>query len=47
MLQSSGHADLDRAAIHGLSRCAFRAATQDGAPVQSSLVTDYVWSLRR
>lgn len=46
VVQSSGFAALDRAALRGLSRCAFKAATQDGTPVQSSLVTDYVWSLK-
>lgn len=46
VVQSSGHADLDRAAVRGLSRCSFKPAMQDGTPVQSSLVTDYVWSLK-
>lgn len=45
ILKSSGYADLDRAAVRALSKCSFKAATQDGVPVQSSLVTDYVWAL--
>ncbi len=47
VLKSSGYADLDRAAVKGLSQCAFKAAVQDGTPVQSSLVTDYVWVINR
>ena len=47
IVKSSGFADLDRAAIRALSQCEFKAATQDGTPVQSSLVTDYVWSLQQ
>jgi len=47
VVKSSGFADLDRAAVRGLSQCAFKAATQDGTPVQSSLVTDYVWSMQQ
>ncbi len=46
VVKSSGYSDLDRAAVKGLSQCAFKAATQDGTPVQSSLVTDYVWSIQ-
>ncbi len=46
VVKSSGFNDLDRAAVRGLSQCAFKAATQDGTPIQSSLVTDYVWSLQ-
>ncbi len=47
VLKSSGYGDLDRAAMRGLSQCSFKAAVQDGTPIQSSLVTDYVWSLDR
>jgi protein TonB len=45
VLKSSGHKLLDKAAIDGLSRCKFKAAMQDGNPVQSWFVSDYVWSL--
>ena len=47
VLQSSGHKDLDNAALSALRNCTFKAATQDGTPIRSSLVTDYVWSLER
>lgn len=45
VLKSSGHQLLDKAAIDGLSKCKFKAAMQDGNPVQSWFVSDYVWSL--
>jgi protein TonB len=45
VLKSSGYGPLDQAAVNGLSQCKFKAAMQDGVPVQSSMVTDYVWSL--
>ncbi len=45
VLKSSGYEDLDRAAIHGLSRCQFKAAMKEGKPVQSSFTSDYVWNL--
>jgi len=45
VLKSSGHKLLDKAAIDGLSRCKFKAAMQDGNPVQSWFVSDYVWTL--
>lgn len=45
VVKSSGFSDLDRAALNALSSCTFKSATQDGAPIRSSLVTDYVWSL--
>jgi protein TonB len=47
VVKSSGFPDLDRAAVRALSQCEFKAATQDGTPVQSSLVTDYIWSLQQ
>ncbi len=46
VLKSSGHKLLDKAAIDGLSKCKFKAAMQDGNPVQSWFVSDYVWSLQ-
>lgn len=45
VLKSSGHRDLDKAAVDGLSRCQFKAAMQDGAPVESSFTSDYVWKM--
>jgi protein TonB len=45
VLHSSGHTLLDRAAVNALSHCQFKAAQQDGVPVSSSLVTEYVWKL--
>ena len=45
VVKSSGFKVLDRAAIEGLSKCKFKPAMQNGAPVQSWFVTDYVWSL--
>ena len=45
IVKSSGYAGLDKAALAALSNCAFKAATQDGAPIRSTLVTDYIWSL--
>ena len=45
VVKSSGVPALDRAALNGLSRCAFKAAMQNGAPVKSALVSDYVWAI--
>jgi len=45
VVKSSGIKSLDRAAVDGLSKCKFKAAMQNGSPVQSWFVTDYVWSL--
>lgn len=46
VLKTSGYRALDNAAVKALSRCEFKAAIQNGTPVSSSLVTDYVWSLQ-
>jgi protein TonB len=46
VLKSSGYTALDKAAVNGLSHCQFSAAVQDGAPVSSTLTTDYVWTLQ-
>ncbi len=46
VVKSSGVKSLDRAAIDGLSKCKFKPAMQNGNPVQSWFVTDYVWSLQ-
>jgi len=45
ILKSSGYKDLDKATVAALSRCEFKAAMQDGAPVQSAFTSDYVWKL--
>lgn len=45
VVKSSGYKTLDRAAVDGLSKCKFKPAMQNGNPVQSWFVTDYVWSL--
>jgi protein TonB len=46
VLKSSGYSALDKAAVNALSHCHFTAAIQDGAPVSSSLATDYVWTFQ-
>lgn len=43
--KSSGSRSLDRAAVTGLAKCKFNPGTQDGKPVQSKFVVDYVWKL--
>jgi len=45
VVKSSGVKSLDRAAVDGLSKCKFKPAMQNGNPVQSWFVSDYVWSL--
>lgn len=45
ILKSSGHKRLDKATVWGLSRCIFKAALHNGKPVESSVVTDYVWKI--
>jgi bla regulator protein BlaR1 len=44
--QSSGHADLDGAALNALKLCSFTPATQHGKPVDSSTTVSYVWKLQ-
>lgn len=46
VLKSSGYRALDKATLNGLSQCQFKAATQEGVPVSSTLVTEYVWTLK-
>ena len=43
--QSSGHADLDQAALGTLSRCPARAAYKDGQPVEATTDITYIWRL--
>lgn len=45
VLKSSGYKDLDKAAVAALSKCRFKAAMQDGAPIQSAFTSDYVWKI--
>src|SRR5579875_755153 len=45
ILRSSGFRDLDRAAEGALVQCAFRPASIDGQPVQSTMEVQYVWKL--
>lgn len=45
ILSSSGHSDLDHAALIGLSRCPIIPAEQDGKPFASWLKLLYVWTL--
>jgi protein TonB len=45
VLKSSGFKDLDKATVAALSHCQFKAAMQDGAPIQSAFTSEYVWKL--
>jgi protein TonB len=43
--KSSGHKNLDRAALKSLSACKFKAGSKDGAPAQTWTKVDYTWKL--
>ncbi len=43
--RSSGHRELDRAAVRGLELCKFKPGTIDGVPQQSWTRMEYVWNL--
>jgi periplasmic protein TonB len=43
--RSSGHRDLDRAAVNALSLCQFKPAMNDGVPEAGWAQIAYVWSL--
>ena len=43
--KSSGFRDLDKAAQAALGKCHFKAATENGAPVQAWQPVQYVWTL--
>jgi protein TonB len=43
--KSSGHKNLDKAALKGLAGCKFKAGTKDGAPAQTWTKVDYAWKL--
>lgn len=43
--KTSGHKNLDKAAVKSLSACKFKPGTKDGAPAQTWTKLDYVWKL--
>lgn len=43
--RTSGHRDLDRAALQGLALCAFKPGTVDGVPYESWSRMQYAWRL--
>lgn len=45
ILKSSGHKRLDNATVWALRKCDFKAALHNGKPVESAIVTDYVWKI--
>ncbi len=42
--RSSGHVDLDEAGRVGISKCKFKAATQNGKPVAGWAELEYLWT---
>ena len=47
LVQSSGFADLDQAAISAFSQCSYRPETLNGRPVVGWVEVKYTWSLSR
>lgn len=45
IIRSSGHPDLDDAAVNGLSRCRFAPGKVDGKPVDAWMQVQYVWTI--
>jgi TonB family protein len=43
--RSSGHTDLDEAALTALSKCRFKPGMKDGQPIESTTNVQYVWTL--
>ena len=43
--KSSGFRDLDKAALVALGKCKFKAATENGQPIESWQPVQYVWQL--
>lgn len=43
--KTSGHKNLDKAAIKSISACKFKPGTKDGAPAQTWAKVDYAWKL--
>ncbi len=46
VIASSGHPDLDQAALSALGKCKFVAATKKGKPVQEWTKVQYKWTLK-
>lgn len=45
IIKSSGFRDLDNSALEAIGKCTFRPATQAGAPIESRVPIQYVWTL--
>jgi TonB family protein len=45
IVRSSGFKALDDAALVGIGKCPFKPATENGAPVRSWVMVQYVWAL--
>lgn len=43
--RSSGHADLDQAALRSVTMCGFKAMLVDGKPAPAWVQSDFTWSL--
>jgi protein TonB len=43
--KTSGHKNLDKAAIKAISACKFKPGMKDGAVAQTWTKVEYVWSL--
>ncbi len=46
IVKSSGHRELDQAALQALIHCRFKPAYRNGLPVQASFVMEYRWLLQ-
>lgn len=45
IVKSSGHRDLDQAALQALIHCRFKPAYREGRPVQAAFTMEYRWQL--
>lgn len=45
VVKSSGFPELDEAALSATAKCRFTPALAEGRPVESSMTTQYVWTL--
>ncbi|MEO7495359.1 MAG: TonB family protein [Massilia sp.] len=45
VIKSSGYAELDGAALTGISKCRFRPASENGVPAEAWMQMQYVWVL--
>ena len=43
--KSSGHKNLDKAALAGMGKCKFKPGMKDGKPEQAWAKVEYVWKL--